>query len=95
MSDLTEQIASVLDLIPTELQDMPNDLIGLLIRAKAEIDELEISDVHDKWVSAMALIDDLEKTLEQQRWANLMLNAANIDLRKKIVELSEVSEVSE
>jgi phage terminase Nu1 subunit (DNA packaging protein) len=41
MSEVTEQIASVLDRIPIELQNMPNDLIGLLIRAKAEIDELE------------------------------------------------------
>jgi deoxyadenosine/deoxycytidine kinase len=39
MSELTEQIAGVLNLIPTELQDKPNDLIGLLIRAKAEIDK--------------------------------------------------------
>jgi hypothetical protein len=41
MSEVTEQIASVLDLIPIELRYVPNDLIGLLIRAKAEIDAFD------------------------------------------------------
>lgn len=68
MSDLTEKITSVLDLIPTELQGTPNTLIDLLTKASWRIDELE-------------------KTLEQQRWANEMLNASNIDIRKKCAEL--------
>ena len=32
-------------------------------------------------------IGELENELEQQRWANLMLNASNIDIRKKCAEL--------
>ena len=32
-------------------------------------------------------IEELEAALEQQRWANEMLNAANIDIRKKCAEL--------